>query len=454
MRKPSSPRAGVSARDDRGFTLVELIVAIVILAIVFVPLLHAFVTGAQTEAKSRRYQSATAAAQNIIETVQAKPVDTLLQSGGASAYIPDGYTATASFVKEARSDADVLTGYVSDRSDPSVSYNKTTNMLDYSGRIVELDNLTVDKFNCKALINVVPDTAVNGTAVSVNNPADASIDMTAADVAALDEVNMSCADKSGGVFTMEDIHRSLTRHANITSDYKDGKYTVTIVFTYSGTLTYSYTYDVTVTDAEGNQSLETRTGVKTVTFGSSTSSTFPTITEQISPISIVAPDETAAVQLKREGRAAYSLYVRFYAWYSPKLSGNTLSSIEAIDIHNNYSTNIGTSSNNNLDFNLFLIESTSDTSTVSSFYQPIISYHNQYDMNYARVFTNIKFNSFKNYWAIKVGGTTGVQKQIEGSLVEKKQIDRAYNITVKIFDADDDLVSAKPKVTLTGTKLR
>ena len=30
--------------DDRGFTLVELIVAIVILAIVFVPLLHAFVT--------------------------------------------------------------------------------------------------------------------------------------------------------------------------------------------------------------------------------------------------------------------------------------------------------------------------------------------------------------------------------------------------------------------------
>ena len=72
MKKPSSPRAGVPARDDRGFTLVELIVAIVILAIVFIPLLHAFVTGAQTEAKSRVQNNATMAAQSLVENIQSQ----------------------------------------------------------------------------------------------------------------------------------------------------------------------------------------------------------------------------------------------------------------------------------------------------------------------------------------------------------------------------------------------
>ena len=83
MRKPSSPRAGVPARDDRGFTLVELIVAIVILAIVFIPLLNTFVVGAKTAAKATAYGNATDVAQNIIENVQAADFDSLLTNASS-----------------------------------------------------------------------------------------------------------------------------------------------------------------------------------------------------------------------------------------------------------------------------------------------------------------------------------------------------------------------------------
>ena len=73
MQTPSA--RGARRRDDRGFTLVELIVAIVILAIVFVPLLSAFVTGARTQAKSSQKNAATLAAQNIIEQIQADSIE-------------------------------------------------------------------------------------------------------------------------------------------------------------------------------------------------------------------------------------------------------------------------------------------------------------------------------------------------------------------------------------------
>lgn len=39
--------------NNEGFSLIELLIAIVILAIIVVPLLHSFVTSARTNAKSR-----------------------------------------------------------------------------------------------------------------------------------------------------------------------------------------------------------------------------------------------------------------------------------------------------------------------------------------------------------------------------------------------------------------
>ena len=65
--------------DNRGLTLLELIVGVVILAIVVVPLLHTFVTGANTARKSKQYSDATLAAQNIIEEIQATDMEEYLE---------------------------------------------------------------------------------------------------------------------------------------------------------------------------------------------------------------------------------------------------------------------------------------------------------------------------------------------------------------------------------------
>lgn len=57
---------------NAGFTLVELIVAVVLLGIIIVPLLHTLLTGTHTARKSAEAQSATQAAQSVIELIKAK----------------------------------------------------------------------------------------------------------------------------------------------------------------------------------------------------------------------------------------------------------------------------------------------------------------------------------------------------------------------------------------------
>ena len=58
-------------QSNKGFTLVEVLVAIVILSIIVVPLLSAFVVSAKTNAKARMTLRVTTLAQNIIEELKA-----------------------------------------------------------------------------------------------------------------------------------------------------------------------------------------------------------------------------------------------------------------------------------------------------------------------------------------------------------------------------------------------
>ena len=63
--------------DNSGFTLVELLIAIVILAIIVVPLLHTFVTAARTNMKARTNLRVTTAAQDIMEGLKADTIEEL-----------------------------------------------------------------------------------------------------------------------------------------------------------------------------------------------------------------------------------------------------------------------------------------------------------------------------------------------------------------------------------------
>jgi prepilin-type N-terminal cleavage/methylation domain-containing protein len=66
--------------NNKGFSLVELMIATVILAIIVAPLLHSFVTAAHTTVKSRQMGDATLASENIAEAVEVAPLKELLSS--------------------------------------------------------------------------------------------------------------------------------------------------------------------------------------------------------------------------------------------------------------------------------------------------------------------------------------------------------------------------------------
>jgi prepilin-type N-terminal cleavage/methylation domain-containing protein len=61
--------------DNQGFSLVEVLVAVVILAIIVVPFLNAFMVSTKTNAKSKNILKATTIAQNILEGLKAADIE-------------------------------------------------------------------------------------------------------------------------------------------------------------------------------------------------------------------------------------------------------------------------------------------------------------------------------------------------------------------------------------------
>lgn len=64
---------------NAGFSLVEILVAVVILAIIVVPLLHGFISSARTNAKAREVIQATTAGQNVMEELKNIPLKQLFE---------------------------------------------------------------------------------------------------------------------------------------------------------------------------------------------------------------------------------------------------------------------------------------------------------------------------------------------------------------------------------------
>lgn len=62
---------------NAGFSLVELLIAVIILAIIVVPMLHGFVTSARMNGKARQAQRATTVAQDIMEGLKAYDIEEL-----------------------------------------------------------------------------------------------------------------------------------------------------------------------------------------------------------------------------------------------------------------------------------------------------------------------------------------------------------------------------------------
>ena len=88
--------------NNEGFSLIELLIAIVILSIIVVPLLHSFVTSARTNAKSRNTMHATAIAEDVMELFEAHTLEEMADTYEAAT--PTGFTNSVQ--KDASLDVD------------------------------------------------------------------------------------------------------------------------------------------------------------------------------------------------------------------------------------------------------------------------------------------------------------------------------------------------------------
>lgn len=80
MKKKSNnlfPQPNNTSNENAGFSLVELLIAVIILAIIVVPLLHGFVTSARMNGKARQTQRAVTVAQDLMEGLKAYDIEEL-----------------------------------------------------------------------------------------------------------------------------------------------------------------------------------------------------------------------------------------------------------------------------------------------------------------------------------------------------------------------------------------
>lgn len=74
----------LQGKQNKGFTLVEVLIAMTILAIIVVPLLHAFVTSSRTNAKAKQLMKATTLAQNVMEELKANSIEEIARQFNSS----------------------------------------------------------------------------------------------------------------------------------------------------------------------------------------------------------------------------------------------------------------------------------------------------------------------------------------------------------------------------------
>lgn len=69
--------------NNNGFSLIELLVAIAVLAVVTIPLVHSFLSAARTNTKAKKVMEATSVAQNLFEELKASDLNGYLKADTA-----------------------------------------------------------------------------------------------------------------------------------------------------------------------------------------------------------------------------------------------------------------------------------------------------------------------------------------------------------------------------------
>lgn len=198
------------------------------------PLLHTFVTGANTENRVRRYGEATNAVQNLSEQVQALDADSIFLNSqtiatGATFYTKIGLAYTAA----------------------GTTVSAPTSEIYYIG----IPNYTYGSSSYDALITLDSSGGVNTDPVVVGNHMDALLNMAQADVNALAALQFQCNSSAASGYTLvsNNLERSITFNVPELTNSLD-PYSIYVKFEYSADVTYtdkdSNTHTLTFTDTE------------------------------------------------------------------------------------------------------------------------------------------------------------------------------------------------------------
>ena len=362
------------SKDNRGLTLVELILGTVILAIIIVPLLHTFVTGASTEYKSRKYGEATEAAQNLAEQIQATDANLLLSNSRA-------VDSKAYFY----SSADLSTGNNGVTAAPAPDAGKY-----YIG----IKNYSYGGSLFNALITLDTSAAATGTAntapVIVGNQMDASIDMTQADTGAADALLAECGNLAvtdPNSLTLGYLTRSVTLNVTRTAG--------------SAANTYSYQIQASFTYTEN---IPYKIGSKSYNY-------YFTHTEQALASVVNITDST-------DYSPVFSAFLFFDAYYRSSMA------TETILINNSTGQ----------DINFFLVN-TNTTSSMPLNYGALVWYKYQTFLGHAPVnkliYTNLPYAEVE----YRAAESEYLRKtlNVSGYLVETKQLKRKFAVDIKLY---------------------
>lgn len=144
-------------RSNGGFSLVEIIVAVVILGIITVPLLHTLLAGARTARTAADTQDVTTAAQNLVESVRAV--------GAGKVHSGDGWLGLGEGISEK------LSGGI---------------------KTVEFESYTSGARQYRAVVTIAPDGAKNDEPLAKSNPMDITFNMKNADDEAKNDFVDAC----------------------------------------------------------------------------------------------------------------------------------------------------------------------------------------------------------------------------------------------------------------------
>ena len=425
--------------NNKGVSLVELLIATIILGIVVVPLLHSFVTAANTTARSRQLGDATLLGENVAELVETT----------------------------AMSDLDVLfedPAFGVDNTDPdnpSISYSRDrdTDIYSLSALGVHAGNST---FNVKVKLDPTAYRAgagVNNVKLSDYSNMDGiyaqSLDVTNPDVLAYadfqreaDRIHRGVADGETASGEEEwdpnSVEPVRTTIIDITEDTNTGAITASL------SLMYTYHYIYTKTDSETGESQEY---VGNITVGPREYD----LVRDFSPAT--------------EGRLP-NLYVMYYPLYESSRVNDIIQINNMLTVTNGASV-VPDQTGVAKPIKIFLVkEKTADANLTNKEF----GYNARVEQyvpagtlagNYAVVYSNIRedlvtgtslgnsitYDIYRGRFFSDIGYFGGDDPNKGGDLVSKTERNRMYDVTVEIYDAKDTAFTT-PIHTAYATKLQ